>query len=186
MANQDDVWDREELKGAILSTIAGSGRFVCLLGGKSTGKTLVTRYLEKSSLGNVFVVNLRVEGSDILTGLIEVLKERREYYLDLLSQGDLNVAKAVGGLLATFTAKEKQYEAFSKFLTSITDNINMKQPLKVLINELLARVEGKITIIIDEANMAFGITSGTKQENIDSMKGILATFTQLTKENRKV
>jgi hypothetical protein len=62
----------------------------------------------------------------------------------------------------------------------------MKQPLKVLINELLARAKGKITIIIDEANMAFGITSGTKQEKIDSMKGILATFTQLTKENRKV
>ena len=43
MNNQDDMRDRGELKGAIQDITAGSGQFVCLLGGKSTGKSLIIR-----------------------------------------------------------------------------------------------------------------------------------------------
>jgi hypothetical protein len=192
MDDQNEVWDRDELKGKIEDIIADRGEFVCLLGGKSTGKTLVIRYLEKVSLenklsmGNVFVVNLRAEGSDILTGLIAVLRERRKYYVDLESEGKLDVLKAVSGFAASFFAHGKQYEAFDKLMSTLVDNNKFKQPLKVLINELLKRVEGSITLVIDEANIAFTMTPGTEESEVKALKGILAIFTQLTKETRKV
>jgi hypothetical protein len=191
MANRDEVWDRDELKRGIQNIIADRGKFVCLLGGKSTGKSLVLRYLEKLSLedcsmGTVLVVNLRREGSDILTGLIAVLEERRKFYIDLKSQAKLNVLISVADFAATFFARDKEFEAFAKILMAIKDNNNFKQPLKVLIDELLTRVDGTVTLVIDEANMAFATTPDTEEREIKALKGILATFTQLTKESGKV
>jgi hypothetical protein len=50
IANKDEVWDRDELKGAVQDFIARRGEFVCLLGGISTSKSLVIQHLEKLSL----------------------------------------------------------------------------------------------------------------------------------------
>ena len=189
MANRDEVWDSDELKCALQAIIADRGKLVCLLGGKSTGKSLVIRYLEKLSLkdrymGTVFVVNQRVEGSDILTGLIAVLQERRNFYLKSQEESDFFISLA--GLAVSFFAEDKEYEAFSKVMIALSNNNNVKQPLKVLIKELLTRVEGNVTLIIDEANIAFTITQNTKEEKVEALKGILAQITHLTKESGKV
>jgi hypothetical protein len=56
--NQEDIWERDELKDQLNRIIGTKGNFVCLLGGKSTGKSLVLRHFEKKNLTNVFVVDL--------------------------------------------------------------------------------------------------------------------------------
>jgi hypothetical protein len=50
MENQEDIWDRDELKDQLNRIIGTKGNFVCLLGGKSTGKLLVLRHFEKKNL----------------------------------------------------------------------------------------------------------------------------------------
>ena len=63
--NYDEVWDRDELKGAIQGILVGSGEFVYVLGSKDTGKSLVIANLQKLNMNNVLVVNLGY-GSNIL------------------------------------------------------------------------------------------------------------------------
>lgn len=55
-----------------------------------------------------------------------------------------------------------------------------------MIEELLKRVKGNVTLIIDEANIAFTITEDTNAEEVKALRGILATFTKLAKESGKV
>ena len=45
---------------------------------------------------------------------------------------------------------------------------------------------GAITLVIDEANIAFTITDITSADDIKATKQALALFTSLTKENNKV
>jgi hypothetical protein len=87
MKNQEDIWDRDELKDQLNRIIGTEGNFVCLLGGKSTGKSLVLRHFEKKNLTNVFIVNLRgTEKGDILKELLRVLTNRKSYYTELVDQ----------------------------------------------------------------------------------------------------
>lgn len=58
MANRDEVWDRDELKGAIQKFISDRGETVCVLGGQGTGKSLVIENMEKLNMGNVFALDL--------------------------------------------------------------------------------------------------------------------------------
>ena len=187
MKNRDDVWDREELKDAILSTIAGSGRFVCLLGGKSTGTSLVLTYLENRHMGTVFNVDLRMTGNDIREGLLAVLEKRSDYYLDLEKQQPaIKVALKVGNVSAEIAGKAAAYSQFLTLVKSLKESNSAKQTLEVLINELI-RVEGEnITIIIDEANIAFAIKPGTGESDIKAARMALALFTGLTKQSLKV
>lgn len=187
MANRDEVWDRDELKSALLEFIAGFGKFGCLLGGKSTGKSLVLKWLENGNMGTVFIVNLRNSGDDILKGLLAVLEKRRDYYLDLdKQQPAITAAVKVGQVVAGFLGKGESYGEFLKVFNSLVEMNSAKQPLEILIDELI-RVEGeKITIIIDEANIAFTIKPDTDKNKIDAASVALAMFTLLTKESNKV
>ena len=195
IANRDEVWDREELKGALLQTIEGIGKFVCLLGGKSTGKTLVMKFLEKrileeSGMDSLIFVDLREEGDDILKALLEVLKRRRNYYKMKMSKGAkfprfwsfFQFWRAVGSAAAIYVSKEKEYAALVDIVTFMIENKTVDQPL----SELLGRMKGKITIVIDEANLAFDVTPETKQEKVTALKLALALLTSLTKVNGKV
>jgi hypothetical protein len=187
MANRDEVWDREELKGAIQDIIADCGKFVCLLGGKSTGKSLVLEYLEKRNMGTVFIVDLRVRDKDILKALLTVLETRRDYYVNLDNQTPtIEAVLKAGEVFASVVGKGA---AYGQFLTTVTAFMKMnsaKRTLEVLIDGLI-KVEGeKITIIIDEANVAFTIKPETKEEKIDAASDALLMFTQLTKQTRKV
>ena len=188
VANRDEVWDRDELKSALLEFITGCGKFGCLLGGKSTGKSLVLEWLENSNMGTVFIVNLRDSGDDILKGLLAVLEKRRDYYLDLdKQQRATTAALKVGQVVAEFLGKGKSYDEFLKVFNSLVELNSTKHPLQILIDELI-RVEGgeKITIIIDEANIAFTIKPDTDKNDIKAASVALAMFTRLTKESNKV
>ena len=187
MVNQDEVWGRDEFKGALLEFIAGSGKFGCLLGGKSIGTTLVLKWLEKRNMGTVFIVNLRNSGDDILKGLLAVLEKRRDYYLDLdKQQPAITAAVKVGQVVAGFLGKGESYGEFLKVFNSLVEMNSAKQPLEILIAELI-KVEGEnITIIIDAADIAFNIHYSDQESDIKAARETLATFTLLTKESNKV
>ena len=174
MDNRDEVWDREELKRAIQDIIADCGKFVCLLGGKSTGKSLVLEYLEKRNMGTVFIVDLRVRDKDILKALLTVLETRRDYYVNLDNQTPtIEAVLKAGEVFASVVGKGA---AYGQFLTTVTAFMKMnsaKKTLEVLIDGLI-KVEGeKVTIIIDEANVAFTIKPETKEEKIDAASDAL-------------
>lgn len=73
--NRDEVWGQDQLEGAIQDIVSSEGKFVCLLGGKNTGKSLLIENMTRRC-GKILLVNLREEGNDILKGLYAVLGER--------------------------------------------------------------------------------------------------------------
>jgi GTPase involved in cell partitioning and DNA repair len=75
IANKEEISDRDELKYSLNMIVSTVGNFVCLLSGKSTGKSSMIRHFEENNR-TVFVVDLRKHGGDILKGLLQVLKER--------------------------------------------------------------------------------------------------------------
>ena len=173
MKNQEDIWDRDELKDQLNRIIGTEGNFVCLLGGKSTGKSLVLRHFEKKNLTNVFIVNLRgTEKGDILKELLRVLTKRKSYYTGLVDQAK---KKAVLALILV------GYSEILADFEKILGNEEAVESLPSLITELVKH-RGKVTLIIDEANIAFTITDDTTPEKIENLKAALALFTQLTKQ----
>ena len=177
MENLDEVLDRDELKSAIQTILLDKGKFVCVLGGKSTGKTLVIKDMEKLNMGNVFVVDLRLKGSNIWKGLVGVILEREKFYQDVEEKG------------SAVTSNSDRARAFEELHAILKDRIfegSVEQPLKVVINELLKHVDGVVTVIIDEANLAFAIRPGTTEEDVKAQRELLSFFTSLTKVQRKV
>ena len=186
MINQDEVWDRDELKRAILNIFSGVGNFVCLLGGKSTGKSLVIRDLEKLNMSSVFVVDLRVKGSNILNALLAVLQERKKYYLDMKEKQNVKTVITFARALATSIQKGEEFNRAASTIQAILDNVDATQSLEALINELVKSAKCGITLVIDESNIAFTITPDTEKSEIKAMKEALALITSLTKQNLKV
>lgn len=176
MKRRHEVWDRDELQVAIQKILSSDGNFVCLFGCKSTGKSLVIESIENRNMGNVFVVNLRQEGNDILIGLVAVLEERRRYFTQVGQYGNCTLSATTGNAVT-----DHYFSSLTEFKAS-----NAQQPLNVLINELIEGVDGTVTLIIDEANLAFEITHDTKEERVEAQKMALALFTSLTKEKGKV
>lgn len=76
--NRDEVWGQDQLEGAIQEIVSSEGKFVCLLGGKNTGKSLLIENMEQRS-DKILLVNLREEGNDILKGLYAFLGETEGY-----------------------------------------------------------------------------------------------------------
>ena len=62
-------------------------------------------------------------------------------------------------------------------MTALFVKDSVEQPLKVLINKFVERVDCKVTLIIDEANRAFTITPDKKEEDAKALKEALAFFT---------
>jgi archaellum biogenesis ATPase FlaH len=173
MKNQEDIWDRDELKDQLNRIIGTEGNFVCLLGGKSTGKSLVLRHFEKKNLTNVFIVNLRgTEKGDILKELLRVLTNRKSYYTELVDSAKNPTVLAL---------KIAGYSEILADFEKILGNEESVESLPSLIMELVKH-RGKVTLIIDEANIAFTITDDTTPEKIENLKAALALFTLLTKE----
>jgi KaiC/GvpD/RAD55 family RecA-like ATPase len=153
--------------------IGTKGTFVCLLGGKSTGKSLVLRHFEKKNLTNVFVVDLReTEKGDILKELLRVLTNRKSFYIDLVNKSKSILTLIFLGLFYR-NGPESYSEIFADF-EKILGNEEAVESLPSLITELVKH-RGKVTLIIDEANIAFTITD-------DTTSAALALFTQLTKQ----
>lgn len=127
-------------------------------------------------------MNLRYE-SNILKALVNSLQDRknvkfRENFSEVASRLFIEVAKGV----ATTKLKNIKLDNFGKVL-----DLAMTKPvpegLSFLI-KLLVEALGNVTLIIDEANIAFTLLD--EAEEARTAKKALELFTTLTKEENKV
>jgi hypothetical protein len=174
----DEVWNRNEFIESIQTVIGKSGMFCCVLGGKNTGKSLVLSEIEKQYPNKVFKVNLR-EQLDILTGLVCTLRDRQN-----LNASD-TIKVLLTNIVSTCLEKYMNEDDMQKILNISTKNQATYTSLSYLINELANNI-GNVTLVIDEANLAFSINDKTTLDEFQSAKKVLALFTSLTKERNKV
>lgn len=72
---RNKVWDRHALNSSIHEIIAEEGRFVCLLGGKSTGKTLLLNDVADANKEKVYYTHLRLN-NNIYESVFTLLRDR--------------------------------------------------------------------------------------------------------------
>ena len=180
----DVLWNRDELKSCLHNIVSDEGRFVCLLAGKSTGKSLVLKKLQEGSPDKVFVVNLRLN-PNILTGLVKTLRDRQQW--DMQEKAKEILVRVVTSFamqsnpLVSLVVKPDEVQKYFNVPHARPDS----EALPALINDLVSGL-GEVTLVIDEANIAFTILSTTPYSEIKAVKEALGLFTTLTKEQKKV
>lgn len=168
----DERWDREELVDCIEDIIARRGKFCCLLGGKSTGKTFVLNSLISDPKNrNVILINLR-KHKNILSGLKYALNERKS-----------NLRRGTDAITSIITAglSSVNLSFDSKAFLKILMDANPDVILGDIVSELVKNV-GPVTLIIDEANAEFSNEPEKRVESQDALR----LFTCLTKKERLV
>ena len=204
--------DREELIRELKGTCELKGKFICLLGGKSFGKSKclnslaeqankgITSFLddddgkEKKNPPSdskemlVLVIDMRSQGDkNILLGMIEAL--------DGIADKDVKkkVKKVVKGLFDLWTMLGPLGFVRSYIAGSVVDlymeigkSLSTEDKIKLceaLIQEL-AKTR-KVTMIIDEANSAFD-RALLDEDQLKQAQADLALLTRLTKQERLV
>jgi hypothetical protein len=158
----DEVWDRKGLITSIEDIIADDGNFVCILAGKSTGKSLVLRSIEKKFPAKVFRVNLRIH-PDMLTGLLWTLRDRQKLDIkDKLKDVTVNVVGVASKIISQYLRVDNIFTD-EDFKDSLKIALKEQGPddLQSLINNLVKNLGG-ITLVIDEANIALTISDKTE------------------------
>eukprot|EP00596_Hydrurales_sp_CCMP1899_P003850 CAMPEP_0119037676 /NCGR_PEP_ID=MMETSP1177-20130426/6174_1 /TAXON_ID=2985 /ORGANISM="Ochromonas sp, Strain CCMP1899" /LENGTH=455 /DNA_ID=CAMNT_0006999277 /DNA_START=177 /DNA_END=1544 /DNA_ORIENTATION=- len=182
----DEVWDRNEFTTVIESIIAGVGKFIFVLAGKTAGKSLLFRSLEKQFPMKVFMLNLQTK-PNILKGLLSTLRKRQwadDDTQERIKKMILNASSAVikEAIPEDFGVNAENIENLFGLAAGESDSI---ETLSNLIDELVAGL-GEITLVIDEADVAFKISPDASQDEIKAAKEALALFTTLTKSQNKV
>jgi hypothetical protein len=171
------VYNRIEIKSELNSIVNSEGKFGCILGGPSIGKSLVLSDLQQRHPDKVFLVNLRLNSS-ILKGLLLNLQDKwkEQHYSNEL------MAKILPLTLHNFPVmKECEIQNSIDFLFSQkSDPIVTTELINNIANNL-----PPITLIIDEANIAFTINN-INSTKFEEAKKVLAICTALTKQNNKV
>lgn len=167
----ETVMGRDELKSTLKNIVDDDigGTFACLLGGKNIGKSLVLRNMEKEYPSKVFVVDLRLN-PDIPKGLLRVLWERKN---DPFS---MKIARL-------FIANPEPMNSDMPLFHGIyCENFNLRNP----VYEMMEKMKEKITLVIDEANIAFTLSATADAKKLAAAKEALNLFTCLTKQNNQV
>ena len=181
----DTVWNRDELKDALSSIVdKGIGVFCCLLGGKSTGKSLVlSELMKQNTTRSIAYVNLRLtEG--ILNGFISSLESSPSKFVETIkAYFSKLVSVKVPVLGSTITAGSSLSAILAPLLaTKQTDMDKLSFLLEEVAKGGTKNAAGcGLTVIIDEANEAF-----TESPDKEAASDALSVFTALTKEKRKV
>ena len=181
----DSVWNRDELKDALSSIVdKGKGVFCCLLGGKSTGKSLVlSDLMTQNSTRSIVYVNLRLT-KGILNGLISSLESSPSNFVETIKayfSKLVSVKVPLSG--STITAGSSLNAILAPLLaTKLTDMDKLRFLLEKVAEGGTPNAAGcGLTVIIDEANKAF-----TENSDKEAARDTLSVFTALTKEKRKV
>ena len=181
----DIVWNRDEFKHAVEDIVSNqNGQFCCVLGGKSTGKSLVlSKLIKQNDTRSIVYVNLRLT-KGILNGLISSLENSPSEYLEAIKDNFFKLITIKFPILdSTITGGSNLHAILAPFLAT-------KQTGVEKLTFLLEKVAEKgtpnaagcgLTVIIDEANEAF-----TQSPDKEAAHEALSVFTALTKEQRKV
>eukprot|EP01035_Chromulina_nebulosa_P017047 gene17047-22556_t len=154
----DKLWDRERLISIFKDYITSPpGSFVCVLGGKNTGKSFLLREIERMFPDKVYIVNMRLHDT-IVGGLLSTLKNKMSTNKD-----NVTIVKILKDIL-----------------TTIWNNSNFKFKFGDVVDIDLMSL-GNINIVIDEANKPFTIIDNDPVE-VKACTKTLALFTQMTKE----
>lgn len=160
-------YDRNDLQDYMQAIIQGPpGAFVCLLGGKSTGKSKLVSALSAKYADSVISVDCR-SNPNIVQGLIGAINAKEATGLKTLQ--DVLTGMIKDAALAAGTTN-----AVAAF------ELSQKTTLEHLLGLLVKHCTGKITIIIDEANIALA-TEGS-EGTVAATRQALALFTRLTKQ----
>jgi hypothetical protein len=204
-----EVCSRELIIQYLKKTCEKKGQFVCLLGGKSFGKSKCLSYLaneanrgmssfpeaggQKEAIEKkandkemlVLLVDMRSQGGkSILLGMIEALDEAAD------KDVDRKVVKGMFNVWARFIPldwiKTFVVGSFVDVYTKVRKNLTTDDKIKLcenLIQELSKT--RKVTVIVDEANLAFD-RDLLDQEQLKQAQADLALLTRLTKQETKV
>jgi hypothetical protein len=150
--NSNELWERKhEMDVLEKSVFSKTGTLMCVLGGKSTGKSFFLNQLESKYPENVFIINMR-SYKNIVPGLIDVIKRRQK--------------------LKTIPDEFKRQ--LGKFLEAQGNDFSIMEAL----DRLLKYVK-KVTIIIDEANLAMTFDENDHVKKAEA-KFLAAVMTSMT------
>ena len=200
-----DLFDREQLVKGLDKILLAEGSFALVLGGKSTGKSVVLRHfiqeLKNPSMNTMAIsVDARASGSDLAKGIIEAIVELQKDDQGLLGDSiSYFKAYAKPAILALFKSAlppaltlggvpfSKEFvELAQKFSSDILEQsvVSEEQLFKDVVNIFiaLAKKQKKFPcILIDEANKAFAVDTVEEQMAAHSALDFL---TKLTKQER--
>jgi hypothetical protein len=182
--NSDDVHDRGflfEVLQIICCDAEVTGEFVCLLGGKSTGKSKLLKSLSKGHDGRVFYVDLRKDKT-ISKGLLSVLTK--------LPQPE-TVGNIINEILKEIEIDVPRSDSTSNVKVTIKGVVDAQKGVSEFykvrqIIEGVVKILRPITVIIDEANIAFKVNELTTNDEIENTRDVLQLLTALTKQDRQV
>jgi hypothetical protein len=190
---KDEVFDREEILLNFRSLISKSGNFVCLLGGKSTGKSLIFQHLQNpkhhEKHDSVFIMDMRMyaEKRNILESFLHSLAQAESMkVIQLIKEAVSKVLlPLIASSISTVVGPDLSILGVAKILKAMKENgVNESEILGKLLTEL-SFLLGSMTIVIDEANLAFD-PYNSNDETLNKAKANLQVFTRLTKQTKKV
>lgn len=188
----EEVCDRIELKRSLDSIISQDfGIFCCLLGGRSTGKSLVLRDLIRrhTTSPSVLLIDLR-DGYDIFTGLIISLRGHHAFnqsrfdeslrdVVDSLQGGGLPCASEQLPMVDFATTVSNTQTTHTPTPTTVlryflnTTDISYAYKLWLLLNKVVKHSLSTtsifvdcLTIIIDDADLAFNTRTTTTSSSV--------------------
>jgi len=179
-----EIYDREEILQKVRYVIESSGRFLCLLGGKSTGKSLIFKHFadpkHRIKHSSFIVVDMRSNAysKNILEALIECLTDSS--FVNIVEASLMKIVPLL--LKSTPFGGLVDVGAIMKFVKD--NNVNEVRILERILTELSVAY-GNLTIVIDEANLVFDLHNSS-DEIINKAKADLQVFTRLTKQTGKV
>jgi archaellum biogenesis ATPase FlaH len=183
---KNEVFNRKDFKNALDEVTNEKGTFSCVLGGKSTGKSLVLRDLCRGEIENkkkkFIYVNLRKGYSSITEGFVEVIQNSN-------NPGWRKVLEAflTKGIQSKVKISDKFEVDFSSFLDGAKTAKGPVSILASLLDEMITESPADIiTLIVDEASLALTISDKASEEKIEQVKAALSLFTRLTKQEKKV
>ena len=181
--NQGQVWDREELQDVLKIVLPRNGRFEVTVGGKDTGKTSVIENVDVLHTDSMYVVDLRRLECDTLQGLLAVLELRRSHFQAESEPWANREYQHIYSVLYPNTAAVVFITGYLADLTEMyvcTANLESVEDLMASFSKVRRGKRGKVTFIIDEANIAF-----TKEKGGEA-RTALALFAKLTKQDEQV
>lgn len=177
-----EVCDRVELMNGLDSLVSNKGTFAFILGGKNTGKSfLLKRLKEKFSNQSILYVNLR-GNSDLLLNFVKVLED---------TSGKTVVRALFNQISPVIESMAKKQNIdlklpFGEILKSLGSVNKVPYFLELFLRVIDLFPKKILTVIVDEANLAFDVDKLANAENIKNIPEILQVLVLLTKEDRKV